>query len=236
MSRSDTQSLAHLGKSNRLMLRVLVRHGAPAPAPGRKGDAVGAGSSGYWIPVRWDADSCWLIQPRSGPRPAGRGRRRTARRRGGDQSGGPPGAKRSPGCTGKPGDRPARPFGVATRTTSGQTGPTAGRGAYRDAPTSSVATCAASTESRSAHRGDRQQAGRILEAEVGDPAVAVAGDGAADLRAPGAGPVPGSESPPGAAGSLAEFEVGCLPGVLEATAPGTAPYTNMRLWWVVWQV
>jgi hypothetical protein len=26
-----TESLAHLGKSNRLMLRVLVRHGAPAP-------------------------------------------------------------------------------------------------------------------------------------------------------------------------------------------------------------
>jgi hypothetical protein len=41
-------------------------------------------------------DSCWLIQPRSGPRPAGRGRRETAHRRGGDQSGGPPGAKRSP--------------------------------------------------------------------------------------------------------------------------------------------
>jgi hypothetical protein len=76
------------------------------PAPGRKGDALGAGASGYWIPVRWDANSCRLIQPRSGPQPAGRGRRETARRRGGDQSGGPPGAKRSPGCTGKPGDRP----------------------------------------------------------------------------------------------------------------------------------
>jgi hypothetical protein len=143
-----TQSLAHLGKSNRLMLRLLVRHGAPAPAPGRKGDALGAGASGYWIPVRWDANSCWLIQPRSGPRPAGRGRRETARRRGGDQSGGPPGAKRSPGCTGKPGDRPARLLGVATRTTSGQTGPTACRGAYRAAHTSSVATCAASTVSK----------------------------------------------------------------------------------------
>jgi hypothetical protein len=54
--------------------------------------------------------SCWLSQPRSGPRPAGRGRRETARRRAGDQSGGPPSAKRSPGCTGKPGDRPARPL------------------------------------------------------------------------------------------------------------------------------
>jgi hypothetical protein len=92
------------------------------PAPGRKGDALGAGASGHWIPVRWDANSCRLIQPRSGPQPAGRGRRETARRRGGDQSGGPPSAKRSPGCTGKPGDRPARPLArVATRTTSGQT-------------------------------------------------------------------------------------------------------------------
>jgi hypothetical protein len=37
------------------------------PAPGRKGDALGAGASVSWIPVRWDANSCWLIQPRSGP-------------------------------------------------------------------------------------------------------------------------------------------------------------------------
>jgi hypothetical protein len=51
------------------------------PAPGRKGDALGAGASVSWIPVRWDANSCWLIQPRSGPQPAGRGRRETARRR-----------------------------------------------------------------------------------------------------------------------------------------------------------
>jgi hypothetical protein len=51
------------------------------PAPGRKGDALGAGASVSWIPVRWDANSCWLIQPRSGPRPASRGRRETARRR-----------------------------------------------------------------------------------------------------------------------------------------------------------
>jgi hypothetical protein len=42
----DTESLADLGKSNRLMLRVLVRHGAPAPVPGRKGDALGTGASG----------------------------------------------------------------------------------------------------------------------------------------------------------------------------------------------
>jgi hypothetical protein len=32
----DTESFADLGKSNRLMLRVLVRHGAPAAAPARK--------------------------------------------------------------------------------------------------------------------------------------------------------------------------------------------------------
>jgi hypothetical protein len=43
------------------MLRVLVRHGAPAPCSRRKGNALGAGSSGYWIPVWWDANSCWLI-------------------------------------------------------------------------------------------------------------------------------------------------------------------------------
>jgi hypothetical protein len=113
------------------------------PAPGRKGDALGAGASGYWIPVRWDANSCWLIQPRSGPRPAGRGRRETARRRGGDQSGGPPGAKRSPGCTGKAGDRPARPLarrGYPNDFRANQHRPDGPR-SYRDAHTSSVATC-----------------------------------------------------------------------------------------------
>ncbi len=62
------------------------------PAPGRKGDALGAGASGYWIPVRWDANSCWLIQPaersptrrpratRDGP-PEGRGPIRRAAQR-----------------------------------------------------------------------------------------------------------------------------------------------------------
>jgi hypothetical protein len=42
----DTESFADLDRSNRLMLRVLVRHGAPGPAPGRKGDALGSQPQG----------------------------------------------------------------------------------------------------------------------------------------------------------------------------------------------
>jgi hypothetical protein len=94
------------------------------PAPVRKGDALGAGAGGYWIPVRWDANSCWLIQPGSGPRPAGRGRRETARRREGTNPAGRPARSGPLGCTGKPWDRP--PARLATRPTSGLTGPTRG--------------------------------------------------------------------------------------------------------------
>jgi hypothetical protein len=55
-----------------------------------------------------------------------------------------------------------------------------------------------------------------------DPAVAVACDGSADLRLPGAGPVAGFELPPCEAGAIVGFGAGCLPGVLEATAPVTS--------------
>jgi hypothetical protein len=106
----NTESLADLDKSNRLMLRVLVRHGAPAPCSRSERRCPwepAPAAIGY--PFGGTRIRAGFVQPRSGPRPEGRGRRETARRRGGDQSGGPPGAKRSPGCTGKPGDRPARP-------------------------------------------------------------------------------------------------------------------------------
>jgi hypothetical protein len=68
----------------------------------------------------------------SGPRPAGRGRDARRPAGGGDQSGGPPGAKRSPGVHWETRGPSARPLGVATRTTSRQTGPTRGPRAYRD--------------------------------------------------------------------------------------------------------
>jgi hypothetical protein len=63
--------------------------------------------------------------------------------------------------------------------------------------------------------------------------VAVPGDGASDLRAPGSGPVAGGELPPGEAGALVGFGVGCLPDVLEATAPVT---THVRTRTYVWRM
>jgi len=75
----------------------------------------------------------------------------------------------------------------------------------------------------------------VLEPEVGDPAVAVAGDGAADLRVRGAGPVAGGELPPREARALVGFGVGCLPGVVEAASPVTTHGTNIRLQWAVRQ-
>jgi hypothetical protein len=86
-----TESLAHLGKSNRLMLGVLVRHGAPAPcsrSERRMPWEPAPAAIGY--PFGGTRIRAGFIPPRSGPRPAGRGRRETARRWRGDQSGGPP--------------------------------------------------------------------------------------------------------------------------------------------------
>jgi hypothetical protein len=50
-----------------------------------------------------------------------------------------------------------------------------------------------------------------LEAEVGDPAVAVAGDGPADLRSARAGPVAAGELPPREAGALVGFRTRRVP-------------------------
>jgi hypothetical protein len=56
-----------------------------------------------------------------------------------------------------------------------------------------------------------------------DPALA------ADLRSARSGPVAGCELPPGQAGALVGFKVGCLPGVLEAGSPITTHGTNIGL-------
>jgi hypothetical protein len=91
-------------------------------------------------------------------RPAGGGNqiRRAARR------------EAVPGCTGKPGDRPARPLGMATRTTAGQTGPTRGPRGLPGCP--HLVSCDLRLLDRrvSADGRDRRQAGWVLEAEVGD--------------------------------------------------------------------
>jgi hypothetical protein len=77
------------------------------PAPVRKGDALGAGAGGCWIPVRWDANSCWVIQPRSGPRAVGQGATRD-----GPPDGFPPPAGRRLGGLHDP--RRRNPAGRAT--------------------------------------------------------------------------------------------------------------------------
>jgi hypothetical protein len=128
-----TESLAHPGKSNRLMLRVLVRHGAPAPCSRSERRCLGSRRQRL-LDTRSVGREFVLAYPAAerspDPRAEGDARRPAG---GGDQSGGPPGAKRFPGCTGKPGARPlARSLGAATRTTSRQTGPTRGPRAYRD--------------------------------------------------------------------------------------------------------
>jgi hypothetical protein len=137
MSRFGTESLAHLDKSNRLMLRVLVRHGAPAPCSQSERRRLGAGASGYWIPVWWDANSCWLIQPRSGPQPAGRGRRETARRKEGTKPAGRPARSGPLGALGNQGTvRPLARPGYPNNFQA--TGPTRGPRGFRDTHTASV--------------------------------------------------------------------------------------------------
>jgi hypothetical protein len=68
----------------------------------------------------------------------------------------------------------------------------------------------------------------VSEAQIADPAVAVAGDGAAHLAIAGAGPVAGGELPPCEAAALVGFRVGCLPGVLEALSPSHRRSWNIR--------
>ncbi len=172
-----------------------------------------------------------LSSPRSGPQPAGRGRRETARRRGGDQSGGPPSAKRSPGCTGKPGDRPARPLarrGYPNNFRANRHRPDGPRG-YRDAHTSSVVTCASSTVAKrpTVVMGDRpggfsrrRYATQPSPSRVTVPRIFVAQ--VPDLA--------GVELPPGQAGPLVGFGVGFLPGVLEADGASYHPRTRTYVW------
>src|SRR4029453_9448548 len=152
------------------MFRVLVRHGAPGPCSRRKGDALGADAGGCWIPVRWDVNSCWLSQPRSGPRPAGRGRRETARRRGGTTR---RAARREavPWVHWETRGPSVRPLAWLPERRPGKPARPPGRGAYRDPRTWSVAGGAASTTSNrpTAVMGDSP--GGVLEPHVGHPVI-----------------------------------------------------------------
>ena len=115
--------------------------------------------------------------------------------------------------------------GCVGSRSSGQEHPVGDRGRHR--ARSSAARChrahphLVGRQLRRLHRReptngrDRRQAGRVLEPHAGDPAVAVAGDGAVDLRLPGSRPVAGGELPPGQAGPSSGFGVGFLPGELE---------------------
>ena len=140
------------------------------PAPGRKGDALGADAGGCWRPVPWDANPCWLSQPRSGSRPARRGRRETARRRGGTTR---RAARREavPWVHWEPGDLPpARWRGYPNDVQANRPDPRA-EGAYRDARTWSVASGAASTTSNRPMVVMGDSPDGVLEPHVGHPVV-----------------------------------------------------------------
>ena len=104
--------------------------------------------------------------------------------------------------------RSARPLGVATRTLPGKPARPAGRGPYRHAHTSSVARRSASTVGKRPMVVMGERPGEPSSRRYATPAVAVEGDGAADLRAPRAGLVAGGELRPGEAGALVGLRVG----------------------------
>lgn len=165
------ESLARLGKSNRLMLRVLVRHGAPAPCSRSERRCLGEptpAAVGY--PFGGTRIRAGLASRGAVPDAHAEGDAR--RPAGGEEpSGGPPGAKRSPGCTGKPGDLPsARWRGYPNDVQANRPYPRA-EGAYRDARTWSVASGAASTTSYRPMVVMGDSPDGVLEPHVGHPVV-----------------------------------------------------------------
>jgi hypothetical protein len=95
-----------------------------------------------------------------------------------------------------------------------------------------VGACGSTAAGRSGDRrliaGNTSSAGRVVEAEVGDPAVAVAGDGAGDLRLRGAGAVAGAELPRKWGRGLRRVRGRVSAGVLEAAARRAADETFDR--------
>jgi len=124
-----TESLAHPGKSNRLMLRVLVRHGAPAPCSRSERRCLGSRRQRL-LDTRSVGREFVLAYPAAERSPT---RKPRATRDGPPEEGtnpaGRPARSGSLGALGNQG--PARPLAAATRTTSRQTGPTRGPRAYR---------------------------------------------------------------------------------------------------------
>jgi len=119
----DTQSFADLGKPNRLMLGVLVRHGAPAPCSRSERRCLGSRRQRP-LDTRSVGREFVLTYPAGGavPDPQAEG---DARRPAGGEGTNPAGRPARSGPLGALGNQgtvpPARSLGVATRTTSGQT-------------------------------------------------------------------------------------------------------------------
>jgi hypothetical protein len=138
----DTESLTHLGKSNRLMRRVLVRHGTSGACSRSERRCLGSWRQRL---VDYPFGGTRIragLSSRGGSRPHATGERETARRRGGTTRRAAWRGAIPLVCTGKPGDRPPARLARLPEQLPGKPARRAGRGVYRGAHSSSVATCA----------------------------------------------------------------------------------------------